>query len=398
MAAFTWRGRLALVTILTNIFSHARQRMFWREARGRYFGQTKAYLFYSAVRFDRMFPILMVGPGALMRKSLQILILCCMAVAAPIALAQSKAAFEVASVKSAAPLDMQKMAAAMRSGQMPQIGVRVDGQEARYTYMSMKQLVANAYGVKPYQVSGPDWINGERYDISAKIPDGASQDDAPKMLQSLLEQRFKLVAHRVDKQEQVLALVVAKSGPKMKESTDTPQALDDNAPLQPGQMNVNTPDGPARMTMGQNGTMTMNMGTRGVVVYKVDPATQSIHMEASHLSMAGLVDMLNQFSQMQGPGSRQIVDKTGLKGTFQVGLDFSILDLLNMARAAGIATPAMMGRGAASSALPGDAASEPSGTSSLNESVGTLGLKLENTSDTVQDVVVDSVEKTPTEN
>lgn len=333
-----------------------------------------------------------------MRKRLQILGLCCVAIVAPVVLAQSKAEFEVASVKPAEQLDMGKMAAAMQSGHMPQIGARVDGQEARYTYMSMKQLIANAYGVKPYQVSGPDWTNSTRYDITAKIPDGASQDDAPKMLQSLLEERFKLVARRVDKQEPVLALVVAKGGPKMKDSTDTPQALDANAALQPGQMNINTPDGPARMTVGQNGTATMNMGTRGTVVYKVDPATQSIHMEASHLSMPGLVDMLNQFSQMQGPGTRQIVDKTGLTGNYQVGLDFSIIDLLNMARTAGIATPAMAGRGPAPGGLPGDAASEPSGTSSLNEAVGGLGLKLENTNGTVQDIVVDSAEKTPTEN
>jgi uncharacterized protein (TIGR03435 family) len=333
-----------------------------------------------------------------MSKRLVIFVLCCFAVAAPVSMAQSKMEFEVASVKPAEQLDIGKMAAAMRAGQMPQIGARVDGQEARYTYMSMKQLVANAYGVKPYQVTGPDWINSERYDISAKIPDGASKDEAPQMLQSLLEERFKLVARRVDKQEPVLALVVAKGGEKMKESVDTPQALDANAPLQPGEMNINTPDGPARMTVGQNGTATMNMGAKGVVVYKVDPATQSIHMEASHLSMPGLVDMLNQFSQMQGPGTRQIVDKTGLKGNYQVGLDFSIMDLLNMARAAGIATPAMASRGPAPSGLPGDAASEPSGTSSLNEAVGGLGLKLENTNDTVQDIVVDSAEKTPTEN
>ena len=340
-----------------------------------------------------------------MRKRIQSLVrFCitatvCIAAVAPVALAQSKMEFEVASVKVAEQIDIGKMAAAMRGGQTPQLGARVDGQEARYTYMSMKQLVANAYDVKPYQVTGPDWINSQRYDITAKIPDGASKDDAPKMLQSLLEERFKLVARHVDKQEPVLALVVAKGGPKMKESTDTPQALDANAPLQPGQMNVNTPDGPARMTVGQNGTASMNMGTKGTVVYKVDPATQSIHMEASHLSMAGLVDMMNQFSQMQGPGTRQIVDKTGLRGNYQVGMDFSIMDLLNMARAAGIATP-MMGRGPAPapSALPGDVASEPSGTSSLNEAVGQLGLKLENTNDTVEDIVVDSAEKTPTEN
>jgi len=129
-----------------------------------------------------------------------------------------KLTFEVASVKPAAPLDMAKLAAAVQQGgAMPKLGARVDGARAEYTYMAIKELIATAYKVKPYQISGPDWIANQRFDIVAKIPDGASKDDAPKMLQALLEDRFKLVVHRESKEHPVLALVVGKGGPKLKE-------------------------------------------------------------------------------------------------------------------------------------------------------------------------------------
>jgi uncharacterized protein (TIGR03435 family) len=333
--------------------------------------------------------------GGIMRKALRILVACCFIAAASAAFAQSKTEFEVASVKPAPPLDMSKMAAAMQSGQMPSIGAHVNEQDARYSYMTLKQLIAIAYSVKAYQITAPDWMGTARFDIIAKLPDGASKDDAPQMLQALLADRFKLAIHRDSKEEPVLALVVSKGGPKMKESTDTPQPLDEDAPLQPGEMKMDTPNGPARMSIGKNGTATMNMGTKGTMTYKVDPATQAIHMDASSLTMAGLADMLTQFSQMGGAGGRPIVDKTDLKGNYQVAMDFPISDLLNMARASGIMGPGM-GRGPMAPST--GEASEPSGTSTLNEAVETLGMRLEPRNDVVQGVVVDHAEKTPTEN
>ena len=53
---------------------------------------------------------------------------------------------------------MAKLAANMQAGQMPRFGAHIDGSRADYTYMSLKDLIANAYSVKPYQVSGPDWL------------------------------------------------------------------------------------------------------------------------------------------------------------------------------------------------------------------------------------------------
>jgi uncharacterized protein (TIGR03435 family) len=50
--------------------------------------------------------------------------------------------------------------------------------------------------VKPYQITGPDWMSTTRFDIVAKMPEGSKKGDAPKMLQTLLEERFKLTTHR----------------------------------------------------------------------------------------------------------------------------------------------------------------------------------------------------------
>lgn len=78
-----------------------------------------------------------------------------------------------------------------------------------------------AYGVKPYQITGPDWLATMRFDIVAKMPEG-SKKDAPKMLQALLEERFKLTTHRASAEHPVLALVVGKGGPKLKASAEKP--------------------------------------------------------------------------------------------------------------------------------------------------------------------------------
>lgn len=319
----------------------------------------------------------------------------CLFVAAVCAPAQTPLAFEVASIKPSPPLDMTKLAAQVQNGQMPRLGAHVDAARAEYIYVSLRDLIALAYKVKPFQITGPDWLASERFDIVAKLPDGASKDDAPKMLQTLLEERFKLAAHTENKEHPVFALVVGKGGPKMQESSE-PVAIDPNAPLKPGEREMDTPDGPVRMSVGQNGTATLNMGAKGTINYRVDPATQSMHLEASRVTMAGFADMLTQFAQVTG-GGRQVVDMTGLKGYYQVALDFSLADLLNMAQAAGVNVP-LPGGGAAGSGRPADAASEPGGSMSLFRAVESMGLKLEQRNAPVEQLVIDHLEKTPTEN
>lgn len=320
----------------------------------------------------------------------------CLALTAAVGFAQTGPTFEVSTVKPAAPLDMAKMAAAIQSGQMPKIGPHVDAARAEYTYVTLKELIAIAYEVKAYQITGPDWLASQRFDIVAKLPEGASKDDVPKMLQALLRDRFKLTVHRDSAEHPVLALVVGKGGPKMKDSPETPTAIDEKAPLKPGEMQIDSADGPLRMTVGKDGSATANMGTRGVMSYKVDPATRTMHLDARMVTMTGFADMLTRLSQATGASGRQVVDMTGLKGYYQVAMDFSLADLMNMARAAGMTLPGAQG-GEAASASPADAASEPGGAS-LVEAVQALGLKLEQRKAVLEQLVIDHVEKVPTEN
>lgn len=309
--------------------------------------------------------------------------------------ALGQAAFEVATVKPAAPLDMAKIAAAMRAGEAPKIGPHVESGRAEYTYMALRDLIAWAYGVKPYQVSGPEWMATTRFDILAKMPEGASKDNAPAMLQTLLKERFKLVAHRATEEQPVLALVTGKNGPKLKPATVTPQPIDENAPLKPGEMKVDTLEGPTRVKVNSDGSTTINMGVRGSFTQKMDMQTKTLHIESSAVTMAGFADMLTRVMQMGGESNRQVVDMTGLTGYYQINLDIPLAEVLAMMRARGMNMPMSAGS-TASGATPD--APEPNDGETVLESVQALGLKLEGRKASVARLVVDSVAKEPTEN
>ena len=83
--------------------------------------------------------------------------------------------------------------------------------------VSLKKLIYESYAVKDYQVSGPDWLSTEIYDIAAILPPGATRDDVQLMLQNLLAARFKLTLHRDTREMPVYALVVGKGGSKLQE-------------------------------------------------------------------------------------------------------------------------------------------------------------------------------------
>src|SRR6185295_16075940 len=74
------------------------------------------------------------------------------------------------------------------------------------------------------QVSGPAWMAEVRFDIDAKIPEGASTGSANEMLQSLLAERFGLQLHRDEKELAGYALLVGKNGPKLKAAEAVPAA------------------------------------------------------------------------------------------------------------------------------------------------------------------------------
>jgi uncharacterized protein (TIGR03435 family) len=94
--------------------------------------------------------------------------------------------------------------------------------------VSLKSALQWAYRMKEYQVSGPQWMGEERYDISAKASDAAGEAQLRGMLQNLLGDRFKIVLHRERKILPFYALLVAKNGPKL-----SPGKADGKSVLEP---------------------------------------------------------------------------------------------------------------------------------------------------------------------
>jgi uncharacterized protein (TIGR03435 family) len=317
------------------------------------------------------------------------------------AFAQTKS-FEAATIKPAAPIDMTKMAAAMQSGAKMPIGVTIGATQAEYLYLDLKTLICYAYGVKPFQVTGPDWLGATRFDIIAKYPEGAKKEDAPKMLQSLLADRFKLTFHRTSEEHPVLALVAGKGGIKLKESTETPKAIDENVPAPPGTMTTQGPDGPIRMTVKPGAGAVVDMGEKGRMTYSVVPAKQAIHIDLSMVTISGLADMMTQMMQQFSGGTgggRQIVDMTGIKGNYEASLDISLADMMAMARSAGMDIPGAPAGGPAAGPTGTAVASDPnSGAQTVTDAIQSMGLKLESRKAPIEQLVVDHMEKAPTGN
>ena len=314
---------------------------------------------------------------------------------------QAPKTFDVATVKVSAPLDVAKLQADAQAGKMPNFGAHLDGLRAEYTYMTMQQLVVYAYNVKPYEVVGPDWLTTEHYDIVARLPEGSSKDDAPAMLKTLLADRFKLTAHMEDKDMAVYALVVGKDGSKLKDSPELPP-VDLTVPLKPGQSKMDLPDGPAIITgTPQQGQATINMGERGMFTEKIDMQAQTIVIDGKGVAMPGFIDMVNQILQIGGPGSKVVVDRTGLKGHYETSLELSLTELIAAARRGGMDMgPGAGGAGAPAAGGGAAEASDPGGGggTSMSHQLEQMGLKLDPTRAPVQQLIVDHVEKTPSEN
>jgi bla regulator protein BlaR1 len=235
----------------------------------------------------------------------------------PVVRGQSPAApllkFEVASVKPHKP-----EAGPLRAS------TSVENGRINYTNVTLKNCIRQAYGLRPYQISGgPGWLADDRYDVIAKAAGSATKAQVMLMLQALLADRFKLTFHFEAKEMPVYSLVIAKNGPKIKEVKD---------------------DG--------NGT-------------QIDGDPQHA-LNARNISMAQFAGTLSRLQDLDRP----VMDRTGLRGVFNITVDFVADDA---------ASPDTVG---------------PSIFTALSEQ---LGLKLEPTKGPVQILVIDHIER-PSEN
>jgi uncharacterized protein (TIGR03435 family) len=89
-------------------------------------------------------------------------------------------------------------------------------------------MMATAYQVPVFQISGgPKWVDSDRFDIEARADDPRTgYVQLRLMMQSLLEDRFRLKLHSETRTSSVYLLVTTKGTPKMTPSTDqtTPDA------------------------------------------------------------------------------------------------------------------------------------------------------------------------------
>jgi uncharacterized protein (TIGR03435 family) len=209
------------------------------------------------------------------------------------------------------------------------------------------------------------------------------------MLQALLAERFGLKIHKDMREDSIYALVVAKGGPKLKEALPDPDVAPADAANPPqggiqlpngqGQVKIDRAGGGATVTMPQRGTTRMAMTPDG-----------HMRLEMSKMTMEGLAQALNPLVD------RPVFDMTDLKGNYQIALELSMDTMFAVAKAQGMNVPPLPGaRGG-----PGGApeASDPSVSGTLFNSIQQLGLRLEPRKIPLETVVVDHVEKTPTEN
>jgi uncharacterized protein (TIGR03435 family) len=244
-------------------------------------------------------------------------------------------AFDVASVKPAPP----------SAGHGLRVSMGGDAGRINYSNVTLKNVMTRAFEVKPHQISGPDWLDTARFDIVATIPAGAPREQIPVMLQTLLADRFKLTVHREKKVMPMYALVAGKSGPKLKQE-------DAEAGL--------------RISMGPNGR----------------------HLSGK-VSLARLADSLSNWMD------RPVLDMTGIKGIFEIDLEWMPDESEPAPRfalgAGGPGRPDGGGEGRATT----DGRDRPSIFAAVQEK---LGLKLEGRKGPVEIIVVDNAEKVPTEN
>lgn len=224
-----------------------------------------------------------------------------------------------------------------------------------------------AYNLKNYQISAPDWMASERWDITAKLPDGSDTKQIPLMLQALLRDRFQIEMHRESRELPVYGLIIGKGGLKLKESPAMPAA--DAAPTEQSASVAATKPGSTVITYGNGSYFTIS-GNK---------------FEAKKLSMEILSAALARFAD------RPVMDMTGLKGNYDFTMEFSPEDFRAMMIRAAIAQGTV---------VPPEALKllDSSSGDTLFNAVERLGLVMEPRKAPIEILVIDRALKTPTEN
>jgi uncharacterized protein (TIGR03435 family) len=218
--------------------------------------------------------------------------------------------------------------------------VTIDDQPGMLTMRSvtLRNCVEWAYEVQSFQISGPSWLGDTRFDIQAKAADTANIGRLRLMLRALLAERFGMKLHHEQKNLAVYFLVVAPNGPK----------FHDMGPKDHSKFLNTIGDGPNHFGEEKTGLV------------------------AEHVRMSEIAAELSQ------PLQRPVIDKTELTGRYDLRIDTTAF---LASTADGDGRVPMDEMSVIFAAFPAQ-----------------LGLKLEPGKDTVDFIVIDSADKTSTEN
>jgi uncharacterized protein (TIGR03435 family) len=258
--------------------------------------------------------------------------------------------FEVANVR-VNKLDLPLSAEFLPSGQVTLRGITMKaliGMGWRETHM-YPELTSLSIAVSPavmqfkilladYLKGGPSWLDSDRFDVVAKASQGTPVATVRLMLQKLLEDRFHLVVHREEKVMKVYSMVVAKGGAKLAEAK------------------------------GGDQVCVPSIGNDNVY-----------HRECHNMTMAELAEQLPTYAPRFFEG-RPVVDATNVQGAWDFRLDWTPLS----------------GGLAGLQAAPGQ--EFDTGTTIFSTMEKRLGLKLEQREQSMTIIVIDQVDRVPTEN
>lgn len=220
---------------------------------------------------------------------------------------------------------------------------RMGGVSVSMTNQTLKNMMLWAWRIHDFQlVGGPGWIDKDRYDVAAKAPADANLQQRQLMVQSLLEERFRLAIHREIRELPIYALTVAKGGLRI-------QPVKDGACIMPDPKNPGFAPGKTLMDYCGSGGFGRGM------------------MEGSSATMTELAESLS------GVVGRTVVNQTGVNGRFRYQVEF-----------------APEGTSTAENGGPPPPADAPSIFTAIQEQ---LGLKLDSARGPVDVLVIDRAEK-----
>jgi uncharacterized protein (TIGR03435 family) len=268
--------------------------------------------------------------------------------------------FEVASIKASAPFPTS---GGFRIA--PRSGGPGTNDPTHYTWPSatLNGMLLLAYDIKNFQISGPEWLFQERFDVSLVIPEGATKEQVMAMWRNLLAARFG-VKVRIEKKEfPVDDLVIGPRGHKLKETSDP-----DAAPFTAAGNSPFDKDGKLN-------------GAGLVRMMRSSPTGVTAQMNGKAQLIAALVTALS--NDLGHP----VVDKTGLTGKYDFLVDYAPAN----ARLNGSGPLEAAGTGATPAAA-------DVGLDLAAAVQQQLGLRLERSKGMLDYIVVEKAERVPTEN